>query len=827
MQILLEQILFIRELSIIYKKEKRANMKKTLTFITAFAFAFSCVSCNRKNGSKEKKQSFAVEKIDNIAYKKSLLTMPDNMTMIYSVEPFEKCSKYFILGTGSSGMEMCITDADLTSFTKVDFPEFNCGASYMADCSADGTLVTFVNDVSYGDLPAPDYSDPDFDQAVYDAAAKFKFKIITYSTEGKIISDNDVKDFSVFPEQSTTINECVSDGKTVIVNINGSYEMFETDGTYIGSPTAGDGETVENIGKNSDGELIAAVRADADKIQLRKIIDKGEIEPDSVTYELSETVYGEIQPGWGDYTMFVRTMTAIYGIRSGDSSIVPLFNLNKAGLNSSNFSDFIMCTDDIFAFPVKNYSNWTCSIKRFAPCSPEELENIPMLSVGIVENNFPFENYLEILNDENQEYQVEIKQYGGNNDENSVITEQIQKNALNGDLPDVIIFNGLDGRLADFDAVKMETLCDLYEFMDKDDTLNRDSFVPGLLDHIDYNFDGHAYLLPSAFKFRILNAAKTEFVKDIEKWDFNTYMDMLENPPEGMAEEFKNNDQTQWQRLNVNFEDYFDFKNASCKLDSPDFIRALKYAYEGKQNDTNEYVSEDNDYDQDAEQRGYSYSIRENRELFSTASISNYADYIYYAKGIFGGEPFTVLGDFNSGNGIQFRTDENSYGITKQSENKELAWKFIKHMLSDDYISKYYLTNNYHFGKNFPPTKSGIKLLAEYSKKPMSYTYNSQIKNYSGVTFDTYTKDENGEYIYERLGYVDDNVIAEVDAMIASAKPSDESYIYGDFSYEQCGEISAVFNEEVERFFHGECSAEECASIIQNRLTIYLSENYD
>lgn len=805
-------------------------MKKFIAFISAFMLCISAFSCSKKSEKQEKERSFAAEKMNDTAYRKESLKLPDGLSMIYCVEAFDNCSKYLIVGAASDGVGFWIADPDFTSFTKVDIPDLVFGASYMLDAANDGTIVTFVNDVSYGDLPAPDPSSADYSEEEYNAAAEYKFRIIAYSPDGKKISDNEVRDFPVMPDQMTHLSECASDGKTVIINIDGNFEVFSVDGAYIGSLSAGKDETVENIGKNSDGKLVAAVRIDTKNIQLREVTEKGELKKSSVTYELSETVYGVIEPGWGDYTMFIRSMTTIYGIRSGDGSIVPLFNVNKAGLNSSNFSNFAMCSDGIFAVPVTNYSNWSCRLKRFLPCDPSELENIPTLTIGVNGRNFPIEDYMEFFNDENENYQIELRSYGGESGDPDLAEEEIQQDALSGSLPDIIVSNGLNGMIGGFNTVKMEVVCDLYDFMDKDDTLTRDALVPSLREHIDHNFDNHTYFIPSSFALRLPYTIKSEFAGDIKEWDFNAYIDMLEDPPAGMSDEYKNREETQWERMVIEFDDYLDYENLTCSFDSPDFIRALEYAYEGVPDNRDEYSSGE-ETDQDAAQRSYNYEIRENRRLFTDGYIFDYKGYIDFTRGTFGGEPFTILGKPNSGsNNALICTNDNCYGITKTSENKELAWEFIKHMLSDDYITNHYLTENYHWGHDFVPTVSGMKLLEEYAK--LSYEnirankWQENIKDYTGCVFNTWTKDEKGNYIFERLGNVDDEVIAEVNELIASAQPQNESYIYAEFSSEQTSVTYGIFNEEVKRFFHGECSAEECAKMIQNRISIYISEQF-
>ena len=107
------------------------------------------------------------------------------------------------------------------------------------------------------------------------------------------------------------------------------------------------------------------------------------------------------------------------------------------------------------------------------------------------------------------------------------------------------------------------------------------------------------------------------------------------------------------------------------------------------------------------------------------------------------------------------------------------------------------------------------------------YTEDQTLADYGGIVYNTWTKDDEGNYIYEYLGYVDDEIIAEVDELIANALPTYEISIYGNFTALEAGETFYIFNEEIERFFHGEITAEECAAVLQDRISIYLSENYD
>ncbi|MDE5620212.1 MAG: hypothetical protein K2O29_11805 [Ruminococcus sp.] len=198
--------------------------------------------------------------------------------------------------------------------------------SYNIDVSENGTVTEFFADMDYGDLPYP-MSD-DYNEAKYDAVAEYSFKINTYSTDGKLLTSSVVGEFPEVPDKSTIIENIVSDSESLIASINGTYYIFKTDGAYICELSADDGETIEATGHNKYGLLVCAVITSDDKMQIRRIMSDGSLEKSSVTYDFNESIQDNITAGTGDYSMFIRSRSTIYGIRSDNSAIEPLFSIN-------------------------------------------------------------------------------------------------------------------------------------------------------------------------------------------------------------------------------------------------------------------------------------------------------------------------------------------------------------------------------------------------------------------------------------------------------------------------------------------------------------------
>lgn len=69
------------------------------------------------------------------------------------------------------------------------------------------------------------------------------------------------------------------------------------------------------------------------------------------------------------------------------------------------------------------------------------------------------------------------------------------------------------------------------------------------------------------------------------------------------------------------------------------------------------------------------------------------------------------------------------------------------------------------------------------------------------------------------IGDITDEDYEAVNELIYNAKPAEKS-IYADSKFYE------IANEEIDRFFHGECTAEECAEHMQDRISTYLSEQY-
>ena len=126
----------------------------------------------------------------------------------------------------------------------------------------------------------------------------------------------------------------------------------------------------------------------------------------------------------------------------------------------------------------------------------------------------------------------------------------------------------------------------------------------------------------------------------------------------------------------------------------------------------------------------------------------------------------------------------------------------------------------------FPATKSGLQLVREKAFEPEDNSTVKGYEDYTGYLYNTAYMDENGDYKYVDIGYVTDELIAEVDSYIDKAVISKNNNVLQGIGEEQVITIDTIYNEEFDRMINGEITPEECAYTLQNRLSIYLSENF-
>lgn len=784
-------------------------MKKILSLTITLAMLISAVSCDKKENPKtQPKQSYTAEKMSVAAYKKETLPLPENMQMVYTVMPYNNGEDYLMLGTSTRTPEIWKVKGDFSESEIIEYPEFDIGVNYNLTATNDGTIVLFVCHADYGDLPPiPLYEYPsEEEQEKYDAAAEYSFMIKTYSPDGKLKSEVTVEDFGVVPDKSVNFKGIYSDGEIVIAEINGGFEMFDINGKYLGEFATDKGD-VDCFGQDNQGNVICALKNTVNEQEILtfcKVEKDGKLtELNNTEYNFDETVY-EMQATSGEYSLLLKTNSQIYGVKSDTQEIVSIFDISASGYSTNLIEGYSVMPDGNIALMLNNSKEWKVELKKFIPRTEEEMANIKTITLGISGDSF-IEDYVTEWNDGGNDFLVEIVKYSADYEDRDAVFDQLKQDALSGNLPDIMHFNRDYAVMNDVDFASMGVLEDLYTYMDKDEVFTRDYFMPSVLNCFEYNDE--LLVLPNRVSLDLGTVAKTKFVGDGSDWSFEKHLDMTINPP--IERKIESDSKYTRLSLGIPWSDWIDYTDGTCHFTDDSFIRYLNFCNEAKEL---QYITEDkteqewqeyfNSDEFKEEMRLDALKYIEDREIFSHESILRYGNYTEMAKGKFGGEPITILGD------VTFRNWD-GLAITKTSENKELAWEFIKSRMTDQYY-----TDNLNSAP-FPVTKTGYKLYNdhhfynEYTDFNDVY-YDEDIRGYVGLVYHV------GDELI-KIGKVTEEDAATVDKYFNMATRKHKITFKEDKMYE-------IFYEEIDRFFAEGCTAEECAEALQNRITIYISE---
>lgn len=310
-------------------------------------------------------------------------------------------------------------------------------------------------------------------------------------------------------------------------------------------------------------------------------------------------------------------------------------------------------------------------------------------------------------------------------------------------------------------------LCDLYEFIDNDDIVSRDTYVNSVLKSVEVG--GKLYEMP--FDFAVLSAiAKEKLWGDDGDNSFEHLTEKAEALGGIIPYDFSVDS---FEFTSYLISEYVDFANGSCSFESEDFkefIKSLKPYYTKLKN--------------------LSFEERENKfkndEILAKPQYVGIIQQEIIENNVFDKIKYIGLPSKIENYHVAFPTL--SFSIPANSENKEGAFDFIKYSTSyDTYIEK----SGYEIGiprmTNNPINKAALDTVCTHYSEVNAGGNPEQIKKYI------------------------DETMRQINSINGSGKTI-------------CKPISNILSEEMTSYFNGDKDPNEVCRIIQNRVSIYLNE---
>lgn len=403
------------------------------------------------------------------------------------------------------------------------------------------------------------------------------------------------------------------------------------------------------------------------------------------------------------------------------------------------------------------------------------------LVLAIFDENPDVNKQVELFNQSNDTYKIEIQKYGRASWSEEDGVSKLQREIISGEGPDIIDF-GWDYSTSDIAGKYTENLLPYLE-----NTEYGEDCFENVIDAFSYQ-DG-LYALPVSFKLETF-VGNSEELGGRTSWNVSEMISCYEEKPQDMLlypGQMKMD--VFGTILTGSMEYYIDWETGTCNFDGEEFRRVLEFC----NTFPDELVWDEDFSDKQAYENGDA--------LLKPSVLSSIYD-VCGDELLFGGENVTYIGFPVEGeSGTVIRPAEQALAISIGSKHKEAAWEFICQFLDKTYQSD--------LDDNFPIRRSVLEesLLAN---RTTEYTTDADGNQKPVAKGKLLFAGEEPVEIY----CVTEEQAGELLHLIESAT------ICSSIDYQ----LYNVFLEEAGSYFSGDKTLEEAVAVMQSRASIYIGE---
>ena len=795
----------------------------------AIAACLSLQSCSKKAGTASEDSSSKpvaggavtverttqkAEEVLSDSYKATKLTIPEGIDFLSEFRYIPDKDRVMAVGSSTQSTKLLSFSPDFASSSEItlQFPEeyTSSDEAYpIYSFSNKGEVSTLLMLSDHGGVVMPEEYDENFDYEAYEANAVKSYMFCHFSESGELTDKISVNGLDAFQDEYGYLQIasiyatddggailCLRDATILKINKDGSvkalYQYDDDESTYI------DGSQMVT---DKDGKLILAITATDYTEDTPQVSQKFyDVNPDTGVsaepFAVSTTDYspnGAIAGGRGDYRLFIPLSDALYGVKA-DGSLESVLNWNDSDIGAITL--YPVGENDFVAFGSDNYGS-QMNFMYLRRRNMSELSDTVVLTLASL-----WGGGSDIVNQFNQsqnKYRIQIVDYNQYNSEEPPYTadgamNQLKMDLISGKAPDIIITQNHN----DITALSGKgAFVDLYQFMENDPDVNRDTLMPNLLKACE-NSNGQLYSLSPSFSIKTM-AVKTKFF-DKENWTLDEMISLYDNAPstavhpcDGISKE------EMFRNLFYAASDLVDYESGVCHFDSPDFVKILEFC-------NKHFVDEVHMPDKWTKPEAHSQYYTDkfywwsNDRIVTSEIILSGDSSLSYTRDVDARDDITLVG-YPSSNGSGGKLDfSENIAISATCPDKEGAWQFVRS----------YFTKEYQLAENDWGGKANIQgLSARKDGFERDMYRSSHFTDMDGNSVDYY--ESKGDKYYPLTQEEEDkltNYILSCDT------------IYGDYD----SDVLNICLEEAAAYFAGETTAENAADMIQNRASITLSE---
>lgn len=591
---------------------------------------------------------------------------------------------------------------------------------------------------------------------------------------GEMISENDY------------FTDIVSCDKGFYISLSHNTLVYADEKGNISENNDVTNKIIHGIFNNSEG-IPCVLFDNNDKLTFAELDSNG-ITSQVVCDNIGSTI-NTVGAGTGNYQFSAVCSDGLYGL-SGDEYL-RIADFSENDFKAQNIISVIMTAENEFVITLHN-DDMPYEMRLLSERDISEIKQKKIIKMAntVGGNMDIYDDSIKKFNSENDEYKIEMVDYAKNSDDYNQTLNALELDILSGNAPDIVRF---------IPDIPGTYFVDLYPLIDNDPDLSRSDFVEGFLEGMESK--GKLRRINPTFSINAL-CIKDKFADGLKEWNFEQLDSICKNLPDDMGiisgeDVFSRADM--FMQL-FNYNKFLDLNSASCSFDSQEFIKQIKFLNDNSIGHIGSTEGVGLSVDEQI------YDFRNDKYLLTNAFINSYHDFKIYEQ-VYGGEDCTFIGcPSDNGNG-SYCSVSSGYSIMADSQNIDGAWEFLKY---------YLFSEDSKFSMGFPGLEEKFSNQLE-DNKTLHTSENPETGEQENIDIYTMFEPNSSEPTVIELEPFSKEKAAEYSELVHNAVKN---------SCANDEEILNVLTEELTYYFESEHSAEETAAIIQNRVSIYLSENY-
>ena len=498
----------------------------------------------------------------------------------------------------------------------------------------------------------------------------------------------------------------------------------------------------------------------------------------------------QLYPSAGSYSFCYMDSSTLYGYDVATQTTTKLAMLINCDIDESTLRSAYMDENDEIICLLSDYSSDKTELARVKQVDAASLPQVTTLRLACNYISQDLRTQVLNFNRANKDVRIEVVDYSQFNteDDYSAGVTKLNTEIISGNVPDIFVSDQLP--IEQYGAKGL--LYDLYTLIDADGELSRESFIPNILKAMES--DGKLYSIASSFGIMSL-VGNADVVGEEMGWTLQEMMDVINAHPEVqyVLDPGTTKAAILQTMLALNLNEYVDWATGECSFNSQDFIDVLNFC---------NMFPEEYDYDSNNYESTPAL-VSSGRQLLATFSASDFDSFQMY-EAMFGGHLAFKGFPSAEGNGNVIMPTGSSLSISSTCKDVDAAWRFIRAMLVEDYYSN---ENYYVYG--YPINQAAFDAAVA---KAMEKQYETDPE--TGEQVEVSTGGWGWDDFYIEVYAMSEEQEAQLRELVGSVERC--------YSYDQ--NIMNLVTEESADFFAGNKTAEQAASLIQDRVSIYVAE---